>query len=225
MSESDSFVQEVTEEVRRDQLYKYVRRYGWIAALVVVALVGGAAYNEYTKSQRTAANEAAGDALLAALNENDAVARASATASLEGDDPREEALLRLTEAAALVDAGQESQAVAVLRELAGNADTIQIYGDLARLKAVMLDPDADWAVDEIEVMTEAGRPFRLLALEQRAIRAATAGDRERALADLTTIIQDTTVTPGLRERAGQLILALGGELPDTPTLLAPEGNG
>ena len=42
MSDSDSFIDEVTEEVRRDRLFGYFRRYGWIAAVVIVVVVGGA---------------------------------------------------------------------------------------------------------------------------------------------------------------------------------------
>ena len=51
MSDSDSFIDEVTEEVRRDRLFGYFRRYGWIAAVVIVVVVGGAAWNEYQKAQ------------------------------------------------------------------------------------------------------------------------------------------------------------------------------
>jgi len=49
MSDTDSFIDEVTEEVRRDQLYGYLRKYGWIAAVVILAIVCGAAWNEYRK--------------------------------------------------------------------------------------------------------------------------------------------------------------------------------
>ena len=37
MSETDSFIDEVNEEVRRDRLYGALRRYGWIAILAVLA--------------------------------------------------------------------------------------------------------------------------------------------------------------------------------------------
>ena len=36
MSDTDSFIDEVTEEVRKDRLYGYLRRYGWIAVLVIL---------------------------------------------------------------------------------------------------------------------------------------------------------------------------------------------
>ena len=51
MSDSDSFIDEVTEEVRRDRFYRNVRRYGWIAVLAVVLLVGGAGWYEWQKAQ------------------------------------------------------------------------------------------------------------------------------------------------------------------------------
>ena len=41
MSTPDSFVEEVTEAVRRDKLYAAFRKYGWIGGLVVIGIVGG----------------------------------------------------------------------------------------------------------------------------------------------------------------------------------------
>lgn len=50
MSNTDSFVEEVTDELRNDQLFAAMRKYGWIAAVAVVAIVGGASWNEYSKA-------------------------------------------------------------------------------------------------------------------------------------------------------------------------------
>ena len=49
VSDTDSFIEEVSEEVRRDRLFKIFKKYAWVAVLVVVLLVGGAAFNEYNK--------------------------------------------------------------------------------------------------------------------------------------------------------------------------------
>ena len=40
MSDTDSFIDEVNEEVRRDRFYGLLRRYGWIAVVAVVGVVG-----------------------------------------------------------------------------------------------------------------------------------------------------------------------------------------
>ncbi len=64
MSNPESFIDEVTEEVRRDKLFGYLRRYGWIAIVAVLLIVGGAAWREYQIAQRQAESEAFGDAVL-----------------------------------------------------------------------------------------------------------------------------------------------------------------
>ena len=58
MHESDSFISEVSEEVRRDRLYAGLRRYGWLIAALVVLIVGGAAFNEWRKLSRQASAQA-----------------------------------------------------------------------------------------------------------------------------------------------------------------------
>lgn len=56
MSNPDSFIEEVAEEVRRDRMSRLMRKYGWIGVLAVVLIVGGAAFNEYRKAQEIAAD-------------------------------------------------------------------------------------------------------------------------------------------------------------------------
>ena len=50
MSDTDSFIEEVSEEVRRDRLYNFFRKYAWVGVLVVLTIVGGTAFLEYQKS-------------------------------------------------------------------------------------------------------------------------------------------------------------------------------
>ena len=81
MSNQDSFINEVTEEVRKERLYKLFKRYGWIPAVLIIAIVGGASWNEFRKAQNEAAAQAAGDAILDAF-EGDADTRAAALAEI-----------------------------------------------------------------------------------------------------------------------------------------------
>ena len=39
MSDTDSFIDEVTEEVRRDRMYLLLRRWGWVGVVAVVCLL------------------------------------------------------------------------------------------------------------------------------------------------------------------------------------------
>lgn len=212
MSESDSFINEVSEEVRRDRLYGYVRRYGWIAALAVVALVGGAAFNEVRKAQNAAAAEAVGDGLLTALQADDPEAR---IAALQGIEVSGSAAIapRFFAAAELARDGQTEAAVAAYAALTGDADLAPVYRDLATFKSLVLQSDTaapEMVRQGFEALAAPGGSFRLLAQEQLAVLDASAGDNAAAIARLQSVLADTEVGPGLRRRATQLIVALGG---------------
>ena len=197
MSNQDSFIDEVTEEVRRDKLYGLMRRYGWIAILLVVLVVGGAAANEWRKSAARAEAEAAGEAILAAVSEGTAEERAEALAALppaEGGDRR--ALEGLLRAAAEAEAGDDEAARSTLEAIAGDPETPANYRDLALLKAVMLSgaSDPEERIAKLQSLMEPGNPYRLLAIEQRAFAEVEMGQPETAIQPLTDILADADLT-------------------------------
>lgn len=212
MSDEQSFINEVNDELRRDQLFGYVRRYGWIAGLVVLLLVGGAAFNEYRTAQARAEREARGDLILTAVSAETPEARAEALAAVS--DAERGLIGTLLLAAEQEQAGNRTAARATLEALSGT-DLDPLYRDLVALKLQMLGAGT---VDErrtaLDALAQPGRPFRLLAAEQLAYVELEAGDTEAAIDRLTRIIQDAEVTPGLRDRAQSLLVALGAETPD-----------
>jgi hypothetical protein len=214
VSNPDSFIEEFTEEVRRDRLYGYMRKYGWIAVLVVVTIVGGSAWYEYNKAQSTAKAQAAGDALFAALSENDPAARADALAGVTAQgDVR--AITELLNAAAQHGAGDLIAAHEILTALAEDQTIPEDYRTIAALKAAMIDaPEIDQTARRqmLESMSNPGMPFSLLALEQTAMMDVAAGEIDAAIATFRAIAEDASATRGLRERAQSMIVALGAEL-------------
>ena len=225
MSETDSFIEEVSEEVRRDRLYGVFKKYGWIAIGAVLLIVGAAAFNEWRKAQEAARNQAAGDQILAALEEEDAAGRVAALETIVFDDPGKQALVKLQEAAMLIEDGRVEEALAVYEGVASLEGAGKIYTDLAKLKLVLTDPTAEGAADIIQELISLDSPYRLLALEQRALAAIRAGENDAALQDLLSILSDSLTSQDLRDRAQQLTIVLGGEVPEVPTLLTPDGNG
>ena len=213
MSDADSFIDEVTEEVRRDRLFRLMRRYGWIAAVVIVAVVAGAAYNEYRKAQATASAQALGDAMLAALANDAPDQRAEALAGIEADSPGGEAVLDFLTAAARAEAGETEAAVADLQDIARNGDLPEIYREIAQFKALTLQTETLPAADrrlQFEALAQPGKPLRLLAEEQMALIDISEGETEAALDRLQAILQDAEADAGLQQRARQVIVALGG---------------
>ena len=215
VANQDSFINEVTEEVRRDKLFALMRRYGWIAALLIVALVGGAAINEWRKASARAEAEATGDALIAALAAETPAERSEALAAIEGfDDANRLGILGLLQAAASAENGEDDAAAATLDAVIGNSSVPQVYRDLALLKRVMVGTglSAEERVARLQPLMQPGNPFRLLAIEQRAFAEVELGQKDAAIETLQGILADAEGTEDLRRRAQQLIVALGGSI-------------
>lgn len=216
MSNTDSFIDEVNEEVRRDRLTGYLRRYGWIAVLAIVGIVGGTAYNEYRKATEASAAQAKGDAITEALELSDPLASAEALAAISGPENVVAGFL----AAAQFEAAEDPQAAAdSLIALAATPDLDPIYADLASLKALLL-AGADVPDREItlEGLARPGGPYRTIAAELLALEKLSAGDQETAMTELQAILQDAEVGNQQRQRVAQLITAMGGtpELANLP---------
>ena len=211
MSENDSFIDEVSEEVRRDKLFGFFKKYLWVFIAIVVFIVGGAAVNEYLKAKKEADAQAVGEALLAAQSANDA----GAFGAIAEDGGSAAVLARLDQAAVLAFEGQAGAAATILDEIATDSDVLPVYRDLALLKSVMINGENMSAADLDSAfggLTAIGAPFRLLAIEQRAIVNLRNGDKAAALTDLSEILIDSNATQDLRNRAQELTISLGGEI-------------
>lgn len=216
MSNSDSFFNEVAEEVRRERLFRLFRRYGWIGAVLVALIVAGAAWNEWQKARDRAAAQAFGDAVLTALDAPDSAARAAALAALDVPAGSDEAAalvaLMIAGEAAGGDPAARAAALAALGPVAADESLTPRYRDLAILQRALLDDGADPAARRaaLEPLTAQGRPYRSVVQEQLALLALSEGDTDTAR-NLFAALQDDPEAPqGLRQRAAQLIVVLGG---------------
>jgi len=210
VSNPESFIDEVTEEVRRDRLFAVFRKYGWIGVTLVVLTVGGAAYNEWSKAKARTEAQAFGDAVLAALDAHDPAERQAALAAVPASGDRS-AILNLMLAS---DPAQDrAGALAALDKVAANASLPQSYRDLAVLRRVTVAGAEMPAADRraaLDPIAAPGRPFRTLALEQLAYLLVEAGDTEAAVTAFRALSADQEAPGGLRQRAAQMIVALGG---------------
>ena len=223
MSQSESFIEEVTEEVRRDRLFGLMRRYGWIAVLIVVLIVGGAAWNEWRKARDAAQAQSLGDAMIAALEANDDADRVAALEAIEIPTAGASTVRDFTTVSALIDAGDLAAAQDRLDAIAADGQTDPVYRQLAGFKSLLLKAP-DMALDErrlgFEGLAQTSPMLRVAAEEQLALIEIESGDTDAAIARLERLRSDAEATAGLRQRASQLIVALGGVLDGT----ASSGN-
>jgi hypothetical protein len=222
LSNPDSFIDEVTEEVRRDRLFAAFRKYGWIGVLAILLIVGGAAYVEWRKGQESARAQAFGDAMMDALDLGSPEDRRTAIAAIPADG-RQTALKSL-----MLGSDPVQDKAATLTALdAMLADSAQpvIYRDIAALRRVMV-AGADMPIADrralLQPMAVAGRPMRVLAQEQLAYLLIEDGKKDEAIAALSALVTDQEAPATLKSRAGQVITALGGTPPE---VTAPASAG
>lgn len=213
MSNPDSFIEEVTEEVRRDKLFAIFRKYGWIAGVVVLGLVGGTIWTEWSKSRADARAEAFGDALIDALDQGTPAERREALAAIPTDGAQT-ALLQLIMAS---DPDEDPAAtLTALEKVAADASLPVVYRDLAALRRVLVGGTDLSLADRrtaLQAIAQPGKPFRTLAEELLAYLLVEEGKPDEAIAAMTTLMQDQEASSALRGRLGQMITALGGTPP------------
>jgi hypothetical protein len=209
MSDTDSFIDEVTEEVRRDRLFGYFRRYGWIPAVIILALVGGTAYSEWSKSVVVQAAQVRGDALLDALDVQDKPESIAALSSIVAQEDTD------VVASFLLAGLDQSLASELLTAISENMDQPKYIRDLARLK-LAATPDAASKDEAVSILTDLSAPgglYRNAATEILVALELQRGNRDVALELLQSHVQDAGATRAQVQRMGELIVALGA-IPD-----------
>ena len=219
MSDTDSFIDEVTEEVRRDQLFGYFRRYGWIAALLILALVGTTAYNEWKKSATEEVAQARGDALLSALDIED-VSESNAAINLIAAKESGNVV-----ASFLAVGADQSKAADLLGSIISNIDQPEYIRDLARLK-LATTPDSVSQDEAVLILTDLALPgglYRNVATEMLVAFELGRGNQNAALVLLRSHVQDAEASQAQIQRMGELIVALGSK-PELETESGSDGQ-
>ena len=220
-NQNDSFIDEVTEDLRRDRLFGLFRRYGWIGLALILAIVAGAAWREYSIVSHRKSAEAFGDAILAAESAADP---AAALAGIDvGGDGEQAALAGMMQGNALVAKGDAAGAGERFEAVAGFAgEGNRAMRDLARLKMVLAEGETMDPAERDQILSQLaqpGAPFELLALEQQVVALMGAGRNEDGVTLIRQIQQKDGLSEGLRRRLSEMMIAMGVE--PEPTDITP----
>ena len=221
MSTPDSFIDEVTDAVRRDRLFATFSKYGWIGIVLILAVVGGAGYSSWSKSRAETRAQAFGDALLDAVDLGADKDRLAAFAAIPADGGQIAIQDLLLASAPTTD---KAAAMEALDKLSKDTSVPQVYRDLAVLKKVLVagadTPVADRraALSAIDVP---GRPLRVLVEEQLAYLLVEEAKPADAVSALSALYQDQETPQSLQQRIAEVIAALGGTVPERAPSAAP----
>lgn len=214
VNQDDSFIREVNEELRSDQMRAFWRRFGRVligaAVLVVLGTIGKVGY-EYWRERESSA---AGDKFLAALNDiregnKDEGQKQLAELEKEGFGAYP-VLARIRSASLLSENGDTAGAVAAFKSIANDGAIPQAMRDAARLRAAYLLVDGgsyEEVSAEAEQLTNQSSAMRHSAREVLGLSAFKNGDYKRAKEWFEQITGDAESPRNVSNRA-QIMLDL-----------------
>ncbi len=220
---------EVNDDLRAERARRFALRYGWLLAVLAVALLAGVgAWQGWRWYAARQSNEVA-SAYLGAMRAaaGPAVAEGQATPSrtaamaefdrLAGTAPEGyRSVARLRSAALHASTGDLPGALALWDRLSADTAADPLLRDLASLLWVQHQVDAgDPAAVEgrLQPLVAPGNPWRPLALENQALLALRTGRTDEARETLRRLAVDGTAPDGVRGRANGLLARLGEAAP------------
>lgn len=227
--DNETFYREVDEELRRDQLADYWRRYGKLAIAGVVLIIAAIGAVIWWQNQRELKAAARGETLISAFEDIAAGNKKAADPKLDdlikNGSPGYKAAALLSRADLAAEASDMKGAVTNFRAVADNEDFPKPYRDLAlvRVTAVEFDrlpPQA--VIDRMKPLATPDSAFFGSAGEMVALsylklnRPAEAGRLYAAMA------KDKKVPDSIRSRSQQMASSLGFDAIQQPAPGAPQ---
>ena len=212
--ETNEFVEEIREDIRREDLMKFWATYGNYILGAIAALVlttAGVLYWTHHQEQKKIEHASLYEKALEPLKSGDTEKTISLLTDLEkkaGDGYY--SLIALKKASLEKDKGF------AFRQVAQDQKVEKSFRDLALIMASLHDLDGKPSpslTKELDSLKTSSSPFRPLAMEELALSLVKTGSGKEALDLLQNLTVDQVATPSLRARATALIEAIKGFRP------------
>lgn len=212
--DSQAFIREIEQEVRREKLGKMWNQYGVLALGVVsvlVLLIGG--WQWYTAYQKDRAQTAGGQ-YIEAVNALEGDKKADGLAALEQiikeATPAYATLAKLRLAAEKREAGGAGQALTLYSAVADDSSVDRLLSSFASLQIASLKVDGgSWTEvqNRLNSLADDSSPWRHSARELLGVAAYKHQEWSEAKQAFTSILGDQSAPDALKQRA-QIALAL-----------------
>ena len=189
-----------------------MRKYGWLAILLVVLIVSGATYREYVKNKDVTAAQLFGTSIIKALSEENKADRISKLQKINAPNDNAKVVIAMLLSAELNGSEVPTLEKSSLSTVTDGSSIDAHYRELLNFK-ILLGSAETLSLEErataFEALSKPGNPFRLLAEEQLALIELEQGNIDSAVEKISQILVDAELTSGLRNRATQMMIALG----------------
>ena len=224
---AESFVREVDENLRRDQLRDMAKTHGkWIVVAIILflAAVGGYLFWKDRQSQKAMEQSEAMSAAIDKATAGDVKgASAALTPLTESSNEVVGASSKLAKAALALRQNDRKTAIDLYKQIAADDGLPQAYRDVATVRGTMTEYDQlkpDDVIARLAPLAQPGKPFFGSAGEMVALAMLSKGDRNGAGQMFAKIAADRQVPESIRSRAVQFAGSLGvdasASLPTNP---------
>tara|TARA_B100000989_G_scaffold266011_1_gene219222 strand:+ start:73 stop:711 length:639 start_codon:yes stop_codon:yes gene_type:complete len=196
MVESESFIKEVSEEVRRDRLFKLLNKFKWPLFALLILSVGAVGSYEYYKFDKKSRAQRNGEFLLSAienLNDNGQIV------TEEIDNKFVAVLIKLNEAKYFEKEGDIKSATAAYNNIISKYGDNKFFNHYSKFQLYLMDPAESLRdTEKITVLDELSAPdgpLKLLALEQKLYLYVKINDLENIKLQVNLILSDQAITP------------------------------
>ena len=212
MADSESFLQEVSDEVRKDRFYQFLRKYGWLLAiLVLVSITASISYELMKNAEYTRAKEN-GDLLSVALIEAESGNMKEITALLSENskylNPSNDlvAITKLIYAEYISnEENQLAEARSVLAMVYNSDNVSQELRELARAKHMLLHSSGEnEKIKLIETLSSPDNFYRFVAQEQRVLVLMNDGKLKDAKGQIDILLDNIEVSQTQKRRLSEL---------------------
>ena len=216
MANPESFLEEVAEEVRRDRLFKFFKKNGWIIAFVVLAALCASIAYEWRKNSEISRAKSNGDLLTLALEKSQKGNLEELLGLLSDSSPYLRpssdlmAVTKLYYAELLYNIDNDSsESMSVLKEIFSNENISRTLRQLAKIKYLLLfSGDNKVKQDLIDELSSPGNHYRFLAQEHKVQTYLASGMFDEANRQIDILLNDLEVSEQQKRRLMDLKLAI-----------------
>ena len=205
MVESDSFIKEVSDEVKKDKLFKALNKSKWPLSALVLLLIGAVGGYEYYKFQKKARAQENGEFFVSAienLNNN------GQTVTQEINNKLISVLIKLNEAKYFEEKGDIKSAAAAYNYIINKYGDNKFFNHYSKLQLYLMNPAESLndkkKINVLDELSAPDGPLKLLALEQKLYLYVKINDLDNIKLKVKLILSDKSVTPEQMSRIKEI---------------------
>jgi hypothetical protein len=214
--DSDTFVREVDEEMRRERVSGFMARYGYYViggVALLLAAIGGWIWWQHRQNVEAGVQAEKLTQVVEQLEQNNAKAAAPAIDELAGSDRAGYRLAALfARANAQISTNAIPAAIETLKGIANDGDAPQPYRDAALIRQTQLEMDnlpPDQLAQRLRPLAQAGNAWHGSAGEMLAVALIRQQKFQEAGRVFEAMAKDKSVPETIRARAIQMASSLG----------------